>query len=112
MRLADEVCEVCRLGAPQVEKEEAEVLLVEIPDWSIVVDQGVSQLQRVFGFSDFLAAMAFANRVAELAESVGHHPALLVEWGSVKVSWWTHKIKGLHKTDFVMAARTDNVFRG
>jgi 4a-hydroxytetrahydrobiopterin dehydratase len=110
VRLAEESCEVCRVGAPLVTQKEAEILLVEVPQWSISIDQGVSKLQRVFGFSDFLTAIAFTNRVAELAETVGHHPSLLVEGGRVKVVWWTHKIQGLHKTDFVMAARTDELF--
>lgn len=68
---------------------------------------GVSQIQRVYGFSDFEQALMFTNRVGAIAEAAGHHPALLTEWGKVTVTWWTHAIKGLHQNDFVMAAKTD-----
>lgn len=67
------------------------------------------QLERVFTFADFRQALAFTNRVGGLAETAGHHPALLTEWCKITVSWWTHKIKGLHRNDFILAARTDEV---
>ncbi len=69
--------------------------------------EGVKRLERVFRFEDFANAMAFTEKVADIAESEGHHPALLTEWGRVTVTWWTHKIRGLHKNDFIMAAKTD-----
>lgn len=68
---------------------------------------GISHLERTFRFKNFAQALAFTNRVGELAESEGHHPQLLTEWGKVKVSWWTHIIRGLHQNDFIMAAKTD-----
>ena len=67
-------------------------------------------LERVFKWKNFVQALAFTNRVGELAEEEGHHPALLTEWGKVTVTWWTHKIKGLHRNDFIMAARTDQLY--
>ena len=70
---------------------------------------GVKQLQRVFRFRNFQAALAFTNRVGALAEAQGHHPLLITEWGRVTVCWWTHKIGGLHLNDFIMAARTDTL---
>jgi 4a-hydroxytetrahydrobiopterin dehydratase len=70
---------------------------------------GVMQLERRFGFPDFAEALAFTNRVGEAAEAEGHHPRLVTEWGSVVVTWWTHKIGGLHRNDFVMAAKTDRL---
>ena len=82
----------------------------EIPDWSVDVVDGVMQLRREFGFGDFVQAMAFTNRVGDIAEQAGHHPAILTEWGRVTVSWWTHKIRGLHRNDLIMAARTDDVY--
>ena len=82
----------------------------EIPDWSVDVVDGVMQLRREFGFGDFVQAMAFTNRVGDIAEQAGHHPAILTEWGRVTVSWWTHKIRGLHRNDQIMAARTDDVY--
>ena len=69
---------------------------------------GILQLERVFTFSDFAQALAFTNKVGALAEEAGHHPAILTEWGKVTVTWWTHKIGGLHRNDFIMAARTDH----
>ena len=84
-------------------------MLRSVTDWSLIGVDAVPRLERMFRFEDFKAAMAFANRVAELAEEAGHHPALLVEWGRVTVSWWTHDIGGLHRNDFIMAARTDQV---
>jgi 4a-hydroxytetrahydrobiopterin dehydratase len=68
---------------------------------------GIPRLERVFEFPDFARALTFTNRVGALAEAEGHHPALLTEWGKVTVTWWTHAIRGLHRNDFVMAARTD-----
>ena len=68
---------------------------------------GVKRLERVFTFPDFAGALAFTNRVGAIAEAAGHHPALLTEWGRVTVGWWTHAIGGLHRNDFIMAARTE-----
>ena len=100
-------CEACQRGAPLATAEEREEFLPQIPEWSIVEREGIERLERVFKFPDFAAALAFTNRVGEIAEEQGHHPALLTEWGRVTVTWWTHKIRGLHRNDFVMAARTD-----
>lgn len=105
--LADNICEACRADAPRVTQQEIDTLLPAIPDWSMIVVDGIDQLQRVFSFANFADALAFTNRVGKLAEQTGHHPALLTEWGRVTVTWWTHKIKGLHRNDFIMAAKTD-----
>jgi len=105
--LGKQVCEACRVGAPRIDGEELKGLLLDIPAWGNVLENGVMQLRRVFVFSNFKQAIAFSNQVGELAEDANHHPAILTEWGKVTVTWWTHKIKGLHKNDFIMAARTD-----
>ncbi len=107
--LVDQHCEACRRGAPTVSEEEVAALRPQIPDWELREVDGVPRLQRTFRFDDFAGALAFTNRVGALAESEGHHPALMTEWGRVTVSWWTHKIRGLHRNDFVMAARTDTL---
>ena len=86
---------------------ELTALLREIPAWRVVERDGVRRLERVVTFPDFATALAFTNRVGAAAESEGHHPALLTEWGRVTVTWWTHAIGGLHRNDFIMAARTD-----
>lgn len=98
--------------APRATAEEIEALSAEIPDWNIIPRDEIDRLEGVFSVPDFVEAMAFTNRVGELAEEEGHHPALLTEWGRVTVTWWTHKIRGLHRNDFIMAAKTDQLFAG
>jgi len=66
----------------------------------------------MFTIPNFVEALNFTNKVGALAESEGHHPALLTEWGKVTVTWWTHKIGGLHRNDFIMAAKTDQLYAG
>lgn len=108
-QLSRETCEACRAGAPRVTEEEMKTLGAEVPEWQIVERDGIMKLERVFTFPDFRQALAFTDRVGELAEQADHHPALLTEWGKVTVTWWSHKIKGLHRNDFILAARTDEV---
>ncbi|MFA5677578.1 MAG: 4a-hydroxytetrahydrobiopterin dehydratase [Pseudomonas sp.] len=108
-KLSEQQCEACRADAPQVTEQEATELLRQIPEWEQIDVAGVPQLRRLFKVKNFAEALAFANRVGALAEEQGHHPALLVEYGRVTVRWWTHKIRGLHRNDFVMAARTDQL---
>jgi 4a-hydroxytetrahydrobiopterin dehydratase len=88
---------------------EAEIaeLKPTVPEWQIVERDGIPRLERTYQFPDFVQALAFTNRVGEIAEEEGHHPAILTEWGKVTVAWWTHKIRGLHRNDFIMAAKTD-----
>ncbi len=71
--------------------------------------RGIARLERRYAFGNFLEALDFTNRVGREAQDEDHHPALLTEWGAVTVSWWTHNIGGLHRNDFIMAARTDAV---
>lgn len=109
MGLAEQQCEACRTGAPRVSDEEQKELMLSIPNWSVKVREGVRQLERKFQFQNFADALVFANKVGDLAEAEHHHPSILVEWGKVTVTWWTHKIQGLHRNDFIMAARTDQL---
>jgi len=110
VNLSKETCEACHADAPRISDEDLKELMPKIPDWSIVVVDGVMRLTREFKFKNFVQAMSFSNHVGDIAEAAGHHPAILTEWGKVMVTWWTHKIKGLHKNDLIMAARTDEVF--
>ena len=103
-------CGACDRDAPQVTEAEVAEYHPQIPDWQIVVCDGIKRLERQFAFSDFAEGLEFSNRVGHLAETEGHHPAILIEWGRVKVSWWTHKIRGLHRNDFIAAAKTDRLF--
>jgi 4a-hydroxytetrahydrobiopterin dehydratase len=109
-QLARMKCMACRAGEPTVTDKEIAAFHPQVPDWRIEERAGIRRLERSFGFPDFAQALAFANRVGQLAETEGHHPSLLTEWGRVTVSWWTHKIKGLHRNDFVMAAKTDALY--
>ena len=85
-------------------------LLPQILDWSLVDEQDIPKLDRVFKFKNFVDALAFTNCIGDLAEEQGHHPKLITEWGRVQVTWWTHKIRNLHRNDFVMAAKTDQIY--
>ncbi len=104
-------CEACRVGAPQVTEAEAAEYQKQVPDWVIVERDGVKRLERAYQFKNFVTALTFTNKVGEIAEQEGHHPAILTEWGKAAVAWWTHKIRGLHRNDFIMAAKTDEVYR-
>ena len=110
MPLVRETCVACRRDSPRVTDTEITELSPEVPDWELKVTDGVPKLERSFKFPDFAQAIAFASAVGEAAESEGHHPRLTVEWGRVLVEWWTHKIRALHRNDFVMAAKTDQIF--
>jgi len=103
-------CTACHKGEPTVTDEEIAEFGPQVPDWSILEVDGVKRLERVFRFDNFVHALAFTNKIGELAEEEGHHPALLTEWGKVTVSWWTHKIGGLHRNDFIMAAKSDRAY--
>ena len=102
-------CQACRADVPKVSDEELAILINQIPDWAVEVRNNIMQLEREFKFKNFKQAIAFTNRIAELAEAEGHHPALLTEWGKVTITWWSHSIKGLHKNEFVCAAKTDKL---
>jgi 4a-hydroxytetrahydrobiopterin dehydratase len=108
--LVEMKCVACRRDEPTVTDEEITELQPQVPDWELVEIDRIKRLRRVFTFADFAQALAFTIRVGELAEAEGHHPALLTEWGRTTVSWWTHKIKGLHRNDFIMAAKTDRLY--
>lgn len=110
MGLAEARCVPCRGGQPPLSPGEVEELRREVPGWAVVERDGVPRLERAFPFRNFAEALRFTNRVGQLAEEEGHHPALLTEWGRVTVAWWTHKIRGLHRNDFVMAAKTDRLY--
>jgi 4a-hydroxytetrahydrobiopterin dehydratase len=87
--------------------EEIAELKPQIPEWQIIEREGIPRLERAFRLKNFVQALDLTNMVGGLAEEEGHHPALLTEWGRVTVTWWTHKVRGLHRNDFIMAAKTD-----
>ncbi|HKZ61375.1 MAG TPA: 4a-hydroxytetrahydrobiopterin dehydratase [Nitrososphaera sp.] len=107
MSLEDDKCVPCRGGVPTLSDEEIDLYYRQLESWSVVERDGIRRLEKSFKFNDFAEALAFTNKVGEIAEKEGHHPDILTEWGKVTISWWTHKIDGLHKNDFIMAAKTD-----
>jgi 4a-hydroxytetrahydrobiopterin dehydratase len=108
--LARMTCVACRKDAPTVTDAELAELRPQIADWELVELDAIRRLRRVFTFDDFAQALAFTDEVGELAEREAHHPALLTEWGRTTVTWWTHKIRGLHRNDLIMAAKTDELY--
>ncbi len=111
-QLNAQACEACRADAPRVSDQQLAEFMRQIPDWVVESRAGILQLERQYQFKNFRQALAFTNRVGEMAEQQGHHPSLLTEWGKVTVTWWSHSIKGLHRNDFICAARTDALVNG
>jgi len=107
--LGNQKCTACRQDSPRVTEAEISELKPQIPEWTLVEEEGIQRLERVFRFTNFAEALNFTNRVGALAEEEGHHPAILTEWGRVTITLWTHKIRGLHRNDFIMAAKLDSV---
>ena len=107
--LTQERCVACRKDSPRVTDTEIAELKLQVPEWNIVEHSKIPCLERIFRLKNFVQALDFTNKVGGLAEEEGHHPAILTEYGKVTVVWWTHKIKGLHRNDFIMAAKTDQI---
>ena len=103
-------CVACRADSPPASAGDEAEWLPQLSEWKIVTREGVRQLERTFKFKNFVQALAFTNHVGEIAEAEGHHPDVLTQWGRVVVWWSTHKIKNLHRNDFIMAAKTDQLF--
>ena len=103
-------CVACRAGEPTVTETEIRQLLPQVPGWNIVEEDGVKRLERAFSFRNFAQALVFTNQVGQIAEAEGHHPELTTEWGKVTVRWWTHVIHGLHRNDFIMAGKTNDLY--
>jgi 4a-hydroxytetrahydrobiopterin dehydratase len=96
--------------SPRLEQQEIQQSLGKLPNWKLFERNGEKQLERTFSFPDFATALGFTMEVGRQAEAENHHPALLTEWGKVTVTWWTHKIHGLHMNDFIMASRTEDAY--
>ena len=107
--LADKTCVPCRGGTPPLKgKELADIYrqLPEPPSWKVIDEH---HLVRAYKFPDFLSALAFVNKVGELAEEQGHHPDILLGWGKVEITTWTHAVDGLTESDFILAAKIDRL---
>lgn len=108
-KLSELKCVACRGGEPKLTDAEIAELQPQVPEWKIVEQDGVLRLERMFKFKNYAQSVDFTNRVAAIAEEQDHHPLIVLEWGRVTVQWWTHVVKGLHKNDFIMAAKTDEL---
>ncbi len=105
--LAGKPCVPCRGGIPPLTGDAARELLAGTPGWRL--EEKGTRLLRSFEFRDFLGAMKFVNRVADVAEQEGHHPDIAIHWNKVELTLWTHKIAGLHENDFILAAKVNRL---
>jgi 4a-hydroxytetrahydrobiopterin dehydratase len=109
--LSQQDCVPCQGGVPPASDEEIAEYQSQIPDWHLVRDSQIPYLERSYKLPNFKQALDLAQQIGDVAEQEGHHPTLIVEWGKVTVQWWTHTIKGLHRNDFIMAAKTDKLVK-
>jgi len=105
--LTQKECMPCKGAVDRLEGPELDNLARQLPDGWKVVNR--HHLEKEFKFQDFREALDFTNRVGELAESQGHHPDIFLGWGKVKLTFWTHKVDGLTESDFIMAAKSDEL---
>ena len=110
INLAAGKCVPCRGGDPSLNDAEIADLQLHTPQWQLKEMDGIQRIERIFKFKNYAEALAFTNKIGAIAEEEDHHPLIVLEWGRVTVQWWTHVVKGLHKNDFVMAAKTDEIF--
>jgi len=108
--LAAGKCVACRGGEPMLTEAEIEELKFHVPEWQVKSVDGMNRLERIFKFKNFAQALEFTNKIGAIAEEEDHHPRIITEWGRVTLQWWTHIIKGLHKNDFIMAAKADELY--
>jgi 4a-hydroxytetrahydrobiopterin dehydratase len=108
--LTEEKCVPCESDIPALTRDQINAYKKDVPEWHVIDVDGIPQLKRKFEFKNFIKALEFTNTVGELAEEEGHHPVIELTWGEVTVRWWTHNIKGLHKNDFIMAAKTSESY--
>jgi 4a-hydroxytetrahydrobiopterin dehydratase len=110
INLAAGICVACRAGEPTLTDAEIEDLLLHVQGWQVREVDGMKRLEKVFKFKNFVQSLEFTNKIGAAAEEENHHPLIITEYGRATVDWWTHKIGGLHKNDFIMAAKTDDLF--
>jgi 4a-hydroxytetrahydrobiopterin dehydratase len=105
-QLSTKQCVPCRGGVPALKGDEIKPLLAELRGWDVVDEH---HLTKLYPFPDFAQGLAFVNRVGELAEQQGHHPEIFLTWGKVRIDIWTHKVGGLTESDFILAAKIDEL---
>jgi 4a-hydroxytetrahydrobiopterin dehydratase len=107
MALADRKCVPCTGAVPALDAGEIQRLKADTPAWSAIENH---HIRRTFRLPDFKTALDLVNRIGAIAEEQGHHPDILLAWGKVEVTVWTHKIDGLTESDFILAAKIDREF--
>ncbi|HZM20306.1 MAG TPA: 4a-hydroxytetrahydrobiopterin dehydratase [Anaerolineales bacterium] len=110
-KLSQQKCVACRGGEPMLTEAEIDDLHPQVAEWQVKEVDGIKRLERVFKFKNFAQALEFTNKIGAIAEEEDHHPLIITEWGRVTIQWWTHAVKGLHKNDFIMAAKTDELYK-
>ena len=106
MNLTEKTCKACSGETPRLSDDEIAPLHKEVSSWQIVDRH---HLLRAFRFADFLTALEFVNKVGVVAEQEGHHPDIVLKWGAVDVTIYTHKVDGLTEADFILAAKIDQM---
>jgi len=104
-------CVACRGDEPKLTESEISELQPQVAEWQVKEVNGMKRLERVFKFKNFAQALEFTNKIGAIAEQEDHHPLIITEYGRVTVDWWTHTIGGLHKNDFIMAAKSDYLYQ-
>lgn len=107
MNLTQQKCVPCELGGEPLPKNEVDFYAKDVPEWKVAPDY--KMISRVFSFKDFREALAFVNKVGDIAEHEGHHPDLKIHWNKVTLELWTHEVKGLSVNDFILAAKVDQI---
>ena len=108
--LAQMHCKRVEANTPRLDEKEITRWLAGLPGWKTADKNGELRLEKSFKFENFRQGVAFTYQIAQCADEEDHHPAILTEWGKVTVTWWTHRIKGLHLNDFIMAAKTEGLY--
>lgn len=111
VNLNQENCVPCRRGSPALSQAQIMELIQQVEGWEWIHEDNISKLRKTYKFKNFAQAIGFTNQVAQAAEQQDHHPAILTEWGKVTLTWWTHAVQGLHRNDFIMAARSDTLYK-
>ncbi len=109
--LIQDHCIPIKSDTPKLVEPEVARLIAQLPGWSVYEKDGEPRLEKTFKFENFKQAASFSAWIADEADKEDHHPAILTEWGKVTITWWTHRIKGLHRNDFIMAAKTERLYQ-
>jgi 4a-hydroxytetrahydrobiopterin dehydratase len=108
--LMQERCVPCRGDTPKLSDDEIEELREEVPSWDVITEEGVKRLRRKYQFGSYGFALEFVNQVGQMAQEEDHHPVICFDPKSVTITWWTHAIGGLHRNDFIMAAKSEQAY--